>query len=81
MTEQWLARVVDGVIWEYRWLSREDIPSHKQEFWLDVQEVVPQYDDRTQVLVGPTESIQVDTVVREWTVRNKTPEELRLGGV
>ena len=53
-----------------------DIP-HKNVVWLPfVKASLPAFDPATQVLLGPTITIYVDRVSSDYSVRQKTQEEL-----
>lgn len=73
-----MARVDQGRIWEYKYISQSEIPPHKMQYWLMVEDISPDYDPATQMSMGPIETIYLNRVTREWTVRDKTPQELEI---
>lgn len=71
------ALLKDGAFVEVRELKRqpENIPA-KGVVWLPFEVEDPAYDHLTQVRTGPETVIEASRVVKRWTVRNKTAEEL-----
>ena len=64
---------------EYRTFEEACPPSipHMDVRWLPAPEVVtPSYDAATQIIEGPTVTVGQDAVTQEYTVRDKTAEEL-----
>lgn len=66
----------DEIVKYVEYLERPADPQGKPYEWLPVEDTMPGYDAKTQVLEGPVVEVTTDAVTRVWSVRDKTPEEL-----
>lgn len=53
-----------------------DVAAHKPRYLPVENEDAPAFDAQTQVCEGPVESVTAAAVVRTWTVRTKSPQEI-----
>lgn len=72
-----IARIENGAVAELRNIALEDVPAHKQQYWLPVEGEPPSYNSELERLVGPVNQVDATRVLRVWTVETRPIEEQR----
>lgn len=74
-----IARIAENEIAEQRSdIALEDVPEHKRGQWKPIEGDPPSYNPALEVRTGPTYTIEVNRVLREWIVSRKSLDAQKL---